>query len=165
MPPAKKRRIDAAQSVEDTDDMSSKSHIMNINNDTNTTKLLEQHRDTLKTLRSNISELATTTSNNANRGELLLSSSIALSTLKSLQRQISLSVEAHANTSKVHREDIEECSLTLENLNYERNYLRDEISSMKSWKADELEKMAWKELGLDPTKLKKGKDDEDKMGT
>jgi len=161
MPPAKKRRIDAAQTAEDLDVMPSKAHI--INNNTNTTKLLEQHRDTLKTLRSNISELAGDTSNSTNRGELLLSSSIALSTLKSLQRQISLSVEAHANTSKVHREDIEECSLTLENLNYERNYLCDEISSMKSWNADELEKMAWKELGLDPGKLKKDNDDEDEM--
>ena len=162
MPPSKKQRIDAAQDADDTNDMPSKSHIIKSN--TNTTKLLEQHRDTLKTLKSNISELAADTSNTStNRGELLLSSSIALSTLKSLQRQISLSVEAHANTSKVHREAIEECSLTLENLNYERNYLCDEISSMKSWKADELEKMSWKELGLDPAKLKKGKDVGDKM--
>jgi len=160
MTPAKKRRIDAAQTAEDLDDMPSKAHI--INNNTNTTKLLEQHRDTLKTLRSNISELADTTSTN-DRGELLLSSSIALSTLKSLQRQISLSVEVHANTSKLHREAIEECSLTLENLNYERNYLCDEISSMKEWKANELEKMAWKELGLDPAKLKQGGEDDDKM--
>jgi len=160
MPPAKKRRIDAAQTAEDLDDMPSKAHI--INNNTNTTKLLEQHRDTLKTLRSNISELASNNTSN-NRGELLLSSSIALSTLKSLQRQISLSVEVHANTSKLHREAIEECSLTLENLNYERNYLCDEISSMKSWKANELEKMAWKELGLDPAKLKQDNADDDKM--
>eukprot|EP00571_Detonula_confervacea_P004236 CAMPEP_0172317302 /NCGR_PEP_ID=MMETSP1058-20130122/31203_1 /TAXON_ID=83371 /ORGANISM="Detonula confervacea, Strain CCMP 353" /LENGTH=822 /DNA_ID=CAMNT_0013031827 /DNA_START=149 /DNA_END=2614 /DNA_ORIENTATION=+ len=128
-----------------------------------TTKLLEQHRDTLKTLRSNISELANNTSSGggadddvsdqASPAELLLSSALALSNLKSLQRQISLQVEAHANVSKDRREKVEECSLVLENLNYEQDYLIQSIGSMQGWKTGELEKMAWSELGIDPTKL------------
>jgi len=128
-----------------------------------TTKLLEQHCETIKTLRVTISELVNTnsdeddTTNNDNQASsaatLLLSSSLALSNLKSLQRQISLQVEAHALTSKTSREKVEGCSLVLENLNYERNYLREEIGSMRGWKAKELERMAWCELGMDPDGL------------
>ena len=178
MPPAKKRRIDAAAvsaaEIQEKDDGSPLKHHMNTNNSILTTKLIEQHHETLKTLRSNISDLVASASSGdtVNRNELILSSSLALSNLKSLQRQISLQVEAHATSSRVQRENVEECSLVLENLNYERNYLRGEIALMQEWDACELEKMAWKELGLDPTtttaeKAKvgegDGKDDGDKM--
>lgn len=177
MPPAKKRRIDAAAvsaaEIQEKDDGSPIKHHLNTNNSILTTKLIEQHHETLKTLRSNISDLAASASSGdtVNRNELILSSSLALSNLKSLQRQISLQVEAHATSSRVQRENVEECSLVLENLNYERNYLRGEIALMQEWDASELEKMAWKELGLDPTtttaeKAKVGEgddDDDDKM--
>ena len=183
MPPAKKRRIAAsaaAEIQEKNQGINTKndgSPTLNTNNSILTTKLIEQHQETLKTLRSNISDLAASASsssddggdNNINKNELILSSSLALSNLKSLQRQISLQVEAHATSSRVQRENVEECSLVLENLNYERNYLRGEIALMQEWDASELEKMAWKELGLDPaTKEVKvgegdGKDDDDKM--
>ena len=177
MPPAKKRRIDAAAvsaaEIQEKDDGSPLKHHMNTNNSILTTKLIEQHHETLKTLRSNISDLVASASSGdtVNRNELILSSSLALSNLKSLQRQISLQVEAHATSSRVQRENVEECSLVLENLNYERNYLRGEIALMQEWDASELEKMAWKELGLDPTtttaeKAKVGEgddDDDDKM--
>ena len=177
MPPAKKRRIDAAAvsaaEIQEKDDGSPVKHHLNTNNSILTTKLIEQHHETLKTLRSNISDLVASASSGdtVNRNELILSSSLALSNLKSLQRQISLQVEAHATSSRVQRENVEECSLVLENLNYERNYLRGEIALMQEWDASELEKMAWKELGLDPTtttaeKAKVGEgddDDDDKM--
>ena len=177
MPPAKKRRIDAAAvsaaEIQEKDDGSPLKHHLNTNNSILTTKLIEQHHETLKTLRSNISDLVASASSGdtVNRNELILSSSLALSNLKSLQRQISLQVEAHATSSRVQRENVEECSLVLENLNYERNYLRGEIALMQEWDASELEKMAWKELGLDPTtaaaeKAKVGEgddDDDDKM--
>ena len=178
MPPAKKRRIDAAAvsaaEIQEKDDGSPLKHHLNTNNSILTTKLIEQHHETLKTLRSNISDLAASASSGdtVNRNELILSSSLALSNLKSLQRQISLQVEAHATSSRVQRENVEECSLVLENLNYERNYLRGEIALMQEWDASELEKMAWKELGLDPTTTTAekarvgegdGKDDDDKM--
>ena len=177
MPPAKKRRIDAAAvsaaEIQEKDDGSPVKHHLNTNNSILTTKLIEQHHETLKTLRSNISDLAASASSGdtVNRNELILSSSLALSNLKSLQRQISLQVEAHATSSRVQRENVEECSLVLENLNYERNYLRGEIALMQEWDASELEKMAWKELGLDPTTAAEkamvgegdGKDDDDEM--
>ena len=180
MPPAKKRRIaaSAAAEIKDKNDGSPTQpikHTMNTNNSILTTKLIEQHHETLKTLRSNISDLVASASSSSsggdnyiNKNELILSSSLALSNLKSLQRQISLQVEAHATSSRVQRENVEECSLVLENLNYERNYLRGEIALMQEWDASELEKMAWKELGLDPTEKANvsegdGKDDDDKM--
>ncbi|KAL7531653.1 hypothetical protein ACHAXR_006691 [Thalassiosira sp. AJA248-18] len=177
MPPAKKRRIAAARAaaennvtvemeVESADPSLLATKLPMGNNDNNTksiltSKLLEQHRETLKLLQSNIAELASSVDNdgNNNKHQLLLSSSLALANLKSLQRQISLQVESHNQLSKNRRETVEECSLVLENLNYERNYLRGEIGSMRGWKASELEKMAWCELGIDPDTLKKKRDD------
>ena len=164
MPPAKKRRIEAEVAAEaaQTASMDVDTPHINKNNidSVRTTKLLDQHRETLKTLRSNISELATSASDNKSPStELLLSSTLALSNLKSLQRQISLQVESHAQSSKEQREKVEECSLVLENLNYERNYLCGEITTIKGWEANELEKMAWSELGLDPKRLKEDGED------
>ena len=137
-----------------------------------TTKLFDMHRATLQSLRDNIAELAIMTSttptasstgndtngiNNDHHpdpllyNELLLTSSLALSDLKSIQRRLSLQVEQHANISKERRERVEHISLLLENLIYERNYLQREIMALSSWKPEELEKMAWSELGMSPS--------------
>jgi len=124
-------------------------------------KLLQQHCQTIKTLQRTISELVgsdngdggtptPTKQSSSSLAQKLSSSLLALSDLKSLQRQISLQVESHAAISKLRRTEVEECSLLLENLNYERDYLQEEISTMKGWKAEQLEKMAWSELGSAP---------------
>eukprot|EP00985_Skeletonema_marinoi_P016845 scaffold9117_cov106-Skeletonema_marinoi.AAC.4 len=154
MPPAKKRRVAAAAAAAEladstiitTDDSSAL-----INN-----KLLQQHRQALDTLLQTVDRLSsssTAVSENNNKvdddnlSESILTSSLALANLKSLQRQIALQVETQANESKEQRAKVEECSLMLENLTYERNYLQREIGSLEGWKANELEKMAWAELG------------------
>lgn len=43
---------------------------------------------------------------------------------------------------------MEQYSLLLENLMYERKYLQQEVMTLNSWKPKELEKMAWSELGM-----------------
>lgn len=135
-----------------------------------TAKLFDMHRTTIKILRDNIAKLtsmaasstATTTTNRSKNGtlndhtdtdkllyeELLLSSSLAISDLKSIQRRLSLQVEQHATISKERRERVEQYSLLLENLMYERKYLQQEVMTLTSWKPKELEKMAWSELGM-----------------
>lgn len=119
-----------------------------------TAKLFDMHRTTIKTLRENIAKLtsmAATTTRSRNPllyEELLLSSSLALSDLKSIQRRLSLQVERHANISKERRERVEQYSLLLENLMYERKYLQQEVMTLTGWKPKELEKMAWSELGM-----------------
>lgn len=129
-----------------------------------TAKLFDLHRATLNTLRDNIAELTTvmatsSSARNNNNGvnghnadplynELLLTSSLALSDLKSIQRRLSLQVEQHATISKERRECVEHYSLLLENLMYERKYLQHEVMLLASWKPEELEQMAWSELGI-----------------
>ncbi|KAL9179306.1 hypothetical protein ACHAXT_008596 [Thalassiosira profunda] len=166
MPPKKRRKPAAGGENEaptkdvemDTSDAPSPA------NSALTAKLLEQHRAALASLKSDISAL--TESGGPPSAELLLSSSLALSNLKSLQRRIALQVEAHADASRSRRQSVEERSLVLENLNYERNYLRGEIASIRGWRAGELETMAWKELGIDPEKLKEeGEEGGDDDGT
>lgn len=129
-----------------------------------TAKLFDLHRATLNTLRDNVAELATvmataSSARNNNNGvndhtadplynELLLTSSLALSDLKSIQRRLSLQVEQHANIAKERRECVEHYSLLLENLMYERKYLQHEVMLLASWKPEELEQMARSELGI-----------------
>ncbi len=148
MPPAKKRRVAAAAAAADlaADDVST-------TNSAHINKLLQQHREALDTLLQIVAELSSDSSGGSgnkgdnNLSESILSSSLALANLKSLQRQIALQVETQASESQEHRAKVEECSLMLENLTYERNYLQREIASLEGWKADELEKLAWAELG------------------
>lgn len=149
MPPAKKRRVAAAAAaaakLAASDDVTAA-------NSAHINKLLQQHRESLDTLLQNVSELSDSGNKvgDDNLSESILSSSLALANLKSLQRQIALQVETQANESKEQRAKVEECSLMLENLTYERNYLQREIGSLEGWKADELEKMAWAEMGRTP---------------
>mmetsp|Transcript_20261 Transcript_20261/g.34545 ORF Transcript_20261/g.34545 Transcript_20261/m.34545 type:complete len:768 (-) Transcript_20261:48-2351(-) len=154
MPPAKKRRVAAAAAAAELAD----STITTTNDNSSAlinNKLLQQHRQALDTLLQTVDRLSSSSTavseNNKveddNLSESILTSSLALANLKSLQRQIALQVETQANESKEQRAKVEECSLMLENLTYERNYLQREIGSLEGWKADELEKMAWAELG------------------
>jgi len=154
MPPAKKRRVAAAAAAAELAD----STITTTNDNSSAlinNKLLQQHRQALDTLLQTVDRLSSSSTavseNNKveddNLPESILTSSLALANLKSLQRQIALQVETQANESKEQRAKVEECSLMLENLTYERNYLQREIGSLEGWKADELEKMAWAELG------------------
>jgi len=148
MPPAKKRRVAAAAAAAELADATITTTNDNssalINN-----KLLQQHRQALDTLLQTVDQLSETNNkvDDDNLSTSILTSSLALANLKSLQRQIALQVETQANESKEQRAKVEECSLMLENLTYERNYLQREIGSLEGWKADELEKMAWAELG------------------
>lgn len=152
MQPAKKRRVAAAAAaaVDDAGDFTASE---NTNNNAHINKLLQQHQVALDTMLQFITEQLesdnseSSSKNGSNLSESILSSSLALANLKSLQRQIALQVEAQSNESKKQRAKVEECSLMLENLAYERNYLQREIGSLEGWKADELEKMAWAELG------------------
>ena len=146
MPPAKKRRVAAATAAAAADEANG--DFISNKNSAHMNKLLQQHRESLDTLLHIVAELSSD-SNNKKLSESILSSSLALTNLKSLQRQIALQVEAQANESKEQRAKVEECSLMLENLTYERNYLQREIGSLEGWKADELEKMAWAELGME----------------
>jgi len=147
MPPAKKRRVAAAAAAAELAD----STITTTNDNSSAlinNKLLQQHRQALDTLLQAVYQLSETNKvEDDNLSESILTSSLALANLKSLQRQIALQVETQANESKEQRAKVEECSLMLENLTYERNYLQREIGSLEGWKADELEKMAWAELG------------------
>jgi len=112
-------------------------------------KLHKLHAETISTLQSNLDVLSTTPTDE-DREALLFSCSVALSTLKLLQRQISLRVEDHhATTAKDERTKAEACSLMLQNLNYERDYLRREIETLRGWSAEDLEKLCGDELGLD----------------
>ena len=152
MPPAKKRRVAAAAAAAELAD----STIITTNDNSSlvNNKLLQQHRQALDTLLQTVDQLSNSTASEKtnkvdydNLSTSILTSSLALANLKSLQRQIALQVETQANESKEQRAKVEECSLMLENLTYERNYLQREIGSLEGWKADELEKMAWAELG------------------
>jgi hypothetical protein len=116
-------------------------------------KLQKFHTETMSNLQVNLDSLAGTPPG-GERDQLIVDSSIALSTLKLLQRQISLRVENHhAAVAKEERTKVEACSLMLQNLNYERDYLRREIEALSGWKAEDLEKMAGDELGLDVAAL------------
>jgi len=151
MPPAKKRRVAAAAAAAELADVDSVAH----------SKLLNHHRQALDTLLQTVDQIVATGGNKVdtnNLSESILSSSLALANLKSLQRQIALQVETQANESKEQRAKVEECSLLLENLTYERNYLQREIGALEGWKADELEKMAWAELGRTATTLTNSKE-------
>jgi len=149
MPPAKKRRIAAAAAAAELAEATTTRN----NNDSDINahnKLLQQHRQALDTLLQTVDQLSSDAARNTkvdNLSESILSSTLALANLKSLQRQIALQVETQANESKEQRVKVEECSLLLENFTYERNYLQKEIKSLEGWKADDLEKMAWAELG------------------
>jgi hypothetical protein len=165
MPPAKKRRVAAATAAAAAvdlaaDDVNTSTSTSTTTNSAHINKLLQQHRDSLDTLLQIVAELGSNSGPKGdNLSESILSSSLALANLKSLQRQIALQVETQASESQDHRAKVEECSLMLENLTYERNYLQREIASLEGWKADELEKMAWDELGDElGRKNKSGKD-------
>eukprot|EP00804_Cyclotella_cryptica_P004225 CCRYP_014582-RA/>CCRYP_014582-RA protein AED:0.39 eAED:0.39 QI:0/0/0/1/1/1/3/0/508 len=102
------------------------------------------------TLSSTISNLLKNTASGNEREDLVLTVSIGLSTLKLLRRQITLRIERHhAAIARQEREKVESCSLLLQNLQYERNYLQREIEELRGWKAHDLETMACDELGLD----------------
>jgi len=171
MPPAKKRRVAAAAAAAELADATITTTNDNssalINN-----KLLQQHRQALDTLLQTVDQLSSssTASEKNNKvdddtlSESILTSSLALANLKSLQRQIALQVETQANESKEQRAKVEECSLMLENLTYERNYLQREIGSLEGWKADELEKMAWAELGQTNNETRESGEEDVVMG-
>eukprot|EP00804_Cyclotella_cryptica_P007010 CCRYP_007135-RA/>CCRYP_007135-RA protein AED:0.27 eAED:0.27 QI:0/-1/0/1/-1/1/1/0/776 len=161
MPPAKKRRVaaeiaaakntlaqqDQNTSHETTTDImvDDPSHPV----DPITSDLQHMHRETTDTLLNDLNLLKNTASGKE-REELVLTVSVGLSTLKLLQRQITLRVERHhAAIAKQEREKVESCSLLLQNLQYERNYLQREIEELRGWKAKDLETMACDELGLD----------------
>eukprot|EP00984_Skeletonema_dohrnii_P014823 scaffold6307_cov109-Skeletonema_dohrnii-CCMP3373.AAC.7 len=163
MPPAKKRRVAAAAAAAELADAT-----ITTNDDSSSlinNKLLQQHRQALDTLLQTVDQLSSSENNNKvdgdNLSESILTSSLALANLKSLQRQIALQVETQANESKEQRAKVEECSLMLENLTYERNYLQREIGSLEGWKADELEKMAWAELGQNNNETRRESGEED----
>mmetsp|Transcript_37749 Transcript_37749/g.77237 ORF Transcript_37749/g.77237 Transcript_37749/m.77237 type:complete len:769 (-) Transcript_37749:678-2984(-) len=171
MPPAKKRRVAAAAAAAELAD----STIITTNDNSSliNNKLLQQHRQALDTLLQTVDRLSsssTAVSENNNKAdddnlsESILTSSLALANLKSLQRQIALQVETQANESKEQRAKVEECSLMLENLTYERNYLQREIGSLEGWKADELEKMAWAELGQNNNETRESGEEDVVMG-
>ena len=155
MPPAKKRHTKAKQPVDtlpkehdamevDEGDAPASSSDADL-----TPKLKKLYAETMSNLQSSL-ELLQTTPSGDEREELIFSCSVALSTLKLLQRQISLQVENHhAAVATEERSKVEACSLMLENLNYERNYLRREIAELRGWKAEHLEKLCCDELGLD----------------
>ncbi|KAK1742516.1 THO complex subunit 5 [Skeletonema marinoi] len=169
MPPAKKRRVAAAAAAAELAD----STIITTNDNSSliNNKLLQQHRQALDTLLQTVDQLSSNiASENNNKvdddnlSESILTSSLALANLKSLQRQIALQVETQANESKEQRAKVEECSLMLENLTYERNYLQREIGSLEGWKADELEKMAWAELGQSNNESRESGEEDVVMG-
>ena len=178
MPPVKKRRkaAAAAAAAKDKETDYDVGVTPNVNDDgsentnNSATKLLQQHRKSLDTMLQIISKLSSSDSDSIKKEDLsesILSSSLALANLKSLQRQIALQVETQTNESKEQRAKVEECSLMLENLRYEKNYLQREIASLEGWKADELEKMAWAELGRrDPpsTNIQSNKNDTAESG-
>ena len=160
MSPAKKRHIQAKQAAEtlakENDAMEVDAVAAPTSTDVDLTpKLQKLHEETMSTLQSNL-DLLQGTPAGVEREELIFSCSVALSTLKLLQRQISLQVENHhAAVATEERSKVESCSLMLENLNYERNYLRREIAELRGWKAEHLEKMCCDELGLDMNALGK----------
>uniref|UniRef100_A0A7S2M3S9 Uncharacterized protein n=1 Tax=Skeletonema marinoi TaxID=267567 RepID=A0A7S2M3S9_9STRA len=169
MPPAKKRRVAAAAAAAELAD----STIITTNDNSSliNNKLLQQHRQALDTLLQTVDQLSSSIASENNNKveddnlpESILTSSLALANLKSLQRQIALQVETQANESKEQRAKVEECSLMLENLTYERNYLQREIGSLEGWKADELEKMAWAELGQNNNETRESGEEDVVMG-
>ncbi len=160
MPPAKKRRIAAAAAAAELAEATTTTN----NVDSAHSKLLQQHKQALDTLLQTVDQLSSSAVGNNkvdNLSESILSSTLALANLKSLQRQIALQVETQANESKEQRVKVEECSLLLENLTYERNYLQKEIKALEGWKADDLEKMAWAELGRTSSTTQKESGEED----
>jgi len=161
MPPAKKRRIAAAAAAAELAESTTTTQT----NDSAQSKLLQQHQHALDTLLQTVDQLSSSNKlDNNNLSESILSSTLALANLKSLQRQIALQVETQANQSKEQRVKVEECSLLLENLTYERNYLQKEIQSLEGWKADDLEKMAWAELGRTSAATKRSTNEMKELG-
>ncbi|KAL3801186.1 hypothetical protein ACHAWO_002757 [Cyclotella atomus] len=158
MSPAKKRRVLAKQAA---DALAHDDGAMDLDAPSNADimpKLQKCHTDTMLNLQSNL-DLLQKAPAGPERDELIFSCSVALSTLKLLQRQISLQIDNHhATVAQEERVKVEACSLMLQNLNYERNYLRREIDEFKGWKAEDLEKMAADELGMDLVTL--GQDEE-----
>lgn len=143
MSQAKKRRVGAKQAAD------SAAIDVDVPSSDDVSALQKHHAETMSNLQSDLESLASTPAGAA-RDDLIFTCSISLCTLKLLQRQISLEVaNHHASVAKEGRAKVEACSLMLQNLNYERNYLRREIEELKGWKAEDLEKMAGDELGLD----------------
>ena len=151
MSPVKKRKVAAAAAqLMDVDDNLSSSSSSTAEGDVEIAKLLQQHVKTVATLRQNVSNLTQSSATNSTVDEQLLSSSlVALATLKFLQRQLAQASEARTFTSNEQRAETERLSLALDNVTYERNYLQDEISNVRTWKSIFLEGMAMNELGLD----------------
>ena len=126
--------------------------------------LLKRHLDTVDAIRRNVSSLVVRSEKGFAGGEddeeeeedLVLSTSAAMSTLKSIQRHISLRAEASASASRSRRERCESLGLAFDNLAYERDYLRGEIDSIRGWRAEALGGMALSELGIDPGDLLDG---------
>ena len=131
--------------------------------------LLKRHLDTVDAIRRNVSSLVARRSekgiiaggeeddgDDEEEEDLVLSTSAALSNLKSIQRQISLRAEARASASRSRRERCESLGLAFDNLAYERDYLRGEIDSIRGWRAEALGGMALSELGINPGDLLDG---------
>lgn len=163
MPPAKKRRKQANE-AEETPTKADTMEVHTPSPDDLMFKLQKLHAETISTLRSDLEVLSTTPAGQ-DREALLFSCSVALSTLKLLQRQISLRVEDHhATTAKEERTKVEACSLMLQNLNYEKDYLRREIETLRAWSAEDLEKLCGDELGLDLNAMARTNDAQEVVG-
>lgn len=163
MPPAKKRKVAAKAVPSNADEM--EGVVTTTSTNPTITKLLHQHRSNLTTLLDNVNQLSK--HSGEEQSDLILTSTLALTQLKALNRQITTQVEHHASAAKDQRDKVEASSLTLENLNYQRNYLDGEICEMRQWKAEELERMACDELGIDDASNlgKSGGDGDGKDGT
>jgi hypothetical protein len=122
-------------------------------------RLLDRHVETVNLIRRDVSALllassapaaATTDDVATNMIETLAPSiSTSLSKLKSLQRQITLQSELSYAESRRRRDACDNLGLSLMNVTYERDYLRDEIAEIGGWRARSLESMALGELGID----------------
>ncbi|KAL7463907.1 hypothetical protein ACHAXS_004265 [Conticribra weissflogii] len=159
MPPAKKRRVladeaavsDGAVTPDDSTDLiASKERAIDI--------LYQQHKSTLQSLLADIAiltSLATSSSSTllasqAKQHGLLRSTLRGLATLKYLTRQISLqSTQNHTESSFEKRKQVEQVSLVLENLNYEKEYLRAEIELCRGWNGEELMRLVSEEMGVE----------------
>jgi len=124
-----------------------------------TTAALCKLLDTIDTTNLSSTAEGEESSSSASASSLLAQTSAAFLTLKSQQRSLCLSVESHLVNDVVSaaRDGVGTRTLELQNLVYERNYLRGRVRECREYGCGQLVKMARDELGTD---IDDGDDDE-----
>ena len=152
-PPAKKRRAAsaAATTTADPSVLKSRGSPITAASNVNVESLLSQTEETTKGLCALLDKFDATNPSGSNDATslLLAETSAAFLSLKSQQRSLCLSVESHLvhDVVSAARDSVGTKTLELQNLVYERDYLRERVRECREFGCGQLVKMARDELG------------------